>query len=236
MEGKDSVCKLLKACDEVDVKMKRDLLIEYMTGNLSPAIEQLGLDDTELFGCGDDKEEEHWELVVDHAIEAGFIKMRSDGVALMSKGKKFLAKPVSFELEEPEIDNDAEVKTVEGLVESLLHDEPHKNTTKSVTSQRKLALIQAVDRHMALDDFANNHGMDFDEVMEDAEDLLAKGTRLDITYFGREILGDESIEELCDYFSEAPSDSIALAVDEMGDVYSEQELRIGRFLWRTRNS
>ena len=36
-------------------------------------------------------------------------------------------------------------------------------TKKSSTSARKLALIQAVDRHVALDDFANNHSLDFDE-------------------------------------------------------------------------
>ncbi|MBQ0049111.1 MAG: hypothetical protein KBT12_02575 [Bacteroidales bacterium] len=232
MEGKDSICKLLKAIEEVDSKMKRELLIDYMTGSLTPDIESCGLDNTELFGCGDDKEEEHWELVVDHAIDAGFLKLRSVGISLMSKGKKYLSKPVSFELEEKEEDDDAGVQSVEGLVENVLNEAPQK-TAKSVTSQRKLALIQAVDRHVALDDFASNHSMEFDEVMDDAEALLANGTKLDVTYFGVEVLGEEAINELCEYFDNAQSDNIQIALDEMGDVYTEQELRLGRFMWRS---
>lgn len=236
MDGKDSVCKVLRSIMGLEISLNRDLLLDYVMGTLSQPISQRGLDNTEDFGCGDEKDEEYWSMVLDQMTEAGHIKMRSEGVSITAKGKKFLKKPTEFDLKDGE-EEEAQVANMDDFVDSVLEDgqsvtAPKIPSRKSATSQRKLALIQAVDRHVALDDFANNHGLDFDEVMDDMEGILASGTKLDLNYFGLEVLGQEAMDELFEYFDNAPSDNLNAAFDEYGDVYKAEELRLGRILWR----
>lgn len=236
MEVKDSVCKILSSLSEVQMSMDRELLIDYIMGRPTQLISQRGLDNTESYGCGDDKEEDHWMMVLDKAIDEGLCKARSEGIAITAKGKKFVKKPTSITIDDAEEDEDAQVGNIEGLVSEVLNDDDlvtsQVKVVKSTTSQRKMALIKAVDRHVALDDFANNHGMDFDEIMDDVESILATGTKLDLNYFGLEVLGNEALEELFEYFDGAESDNLEKAIDEYGDVYSSDELRLGRILWR----
>lgn len=236
MDGKDSVCKILRSIMGLEISLNRDLLLDYVMGTLSQPISQRGLDNTEDFGCGDEKDEEYWSMVLDQMTEAGHIKMRSEGVSITAKGKKFLKKPTEFDLKDGE-EEEAQVANMDDFVDSVLIDgqsvtAPKVPSRKSATSQRKLALIQAVDRHVALDDFANNHGLDFDEVMDDMEGILASGTKLDLNYFGLEVLGQEAMDELFEYYDNAPSDNLNAAFDEYGDVYKAEELRLGRILWR----
>ena len=175
-------------------------------------------------------------LVLDKALELGFLKSRSEGICLMSKGKKYLKKPTPIDISEEEEEEAEQVGNIEGLVGEVLNDSTTLQVSptlkKPTTSQRKMALIQAVDRHVALDDFASNHGMDFEEVMEDVENIIASGTKLDLNYFGEEVLGNEAMSELFDYYESAPTDKLEKAIDEYGDVYSYDELRLGRILWR----
>lgn len=234
MKGKESICKILQSLQELETSLKRDLLLDYIIGRETKDVVKRGLDNTENFGCGDDKDEDYWMLVIDKAIELGFLKARSEGIVLMSKGKKYLKKPTPIEITEEE--EEEQVGNIEGLVGEVINDgnsiQAVPTFKKPTTSQRKMALIQAVDRHVALDDFASNHGMDFEEVMEDVENIIASGTKLDLNYFGDEVLGNEAIKELFEYYNSASSDNLEKAVDEYGDVYSYDELRLGRILWR----
>lgn len=239
MEGKTSLCKLLRSLLDLDMGLHRELLMDYLMGRPTQAIEQRGLDDTENYGCGDDKDEEHWTLVIDQAVECGYVKVRSTGeITIMSKGKKYLKKPVSFELKDEEEDANFEGEDIDGLVADVLSDDSSLKPSskpvavKSTTSVRKLQLIQAIDRQIALDDYASNHSLDFEEVLNDLDAIMATGMKLDIRYFCDEVLGEEAISELFDYFDHASSDSLALAFDEYGDVYSREELHLGRILWR----
>lgn len=237
MEGKDSVCKILRSIMGVEISMNSQLLIDYVMGNPTQKITKCGLDNTEEFGCGDDKDEEHWNMVIDKVAEAGYIKGKTVGYSVTVKGKKYLKNPTSFELTENDEDDEEQVGNIDGFVDSILNDNDTIAVTKpapkkQTTSARKMAIIQAIDRHVALDDFANNHGLDFDEVLTDVEGILANGTKLDLNYFGEEVLGDEALDELFAYYDEAESDNLNKAFDEYGDVYSMDELRIGRILWR----
>ncbi|MCQ2197311.1 MAG: hypothetical protein MJZ60_07320 [Bacteroidaceae bacterium] len=231
MEGKDSICKILRSITEVEMAMDRDLLLDYVMGRPTQIISQKGLDNTEQYGCGDEKDEEHWTVVVEKCIEEGFLKIHTDGIKVTAKGKKYLKKPTSIELsdaEEEEVTIEENVPLVEDEDEVI----KEKKIPKATNSQRKRALIQAVDRHVALDDFATNHGLDFDEVMDDMEGIIASGMKLDLKYFGYEVLGKEAMDELFEYFDSAETDNMEKAIDEYGDVYNREELRLGRILWR----
>lgn len=235
MDGRDSLCKILSSLIEMGKPLKRELLLDFIMGRETPGLSKKGLDNLESFGCGDSKDEEHWMEVIDQGIEQGYMKVKSEGVGIMAKGKKYLKKPVEFELkgedDEKGFEEDESSDILNQMVEDVMTD---AGGMRTVSSQRKRAIIQAIDRKVALDDFASNQGLDFEEVLSDIESLISGGTHLDLTYFADEVLGSECVDELVDYFETAATESLEKAFDEYGDVYSEDELRLGRVIWRSR--
>lgn len=236
MDGKDSLCKILNSLLEISKPLKRELLLDYMMGRETPGLVKKGLIELESFSCGDNKDEEHWMEVIDQGVEQGYMKVKSEGVGIMAKGKKYLKKPVEFELkgedDNDEFDKDGGSAMLNQMVDDVVADAVGIRT---VSSQRKRAIIQAIDRKIALDDFASSQGLDFDEVLKDIESLLSSGTHLDLTYFAEEVLGGECVDELVDYFNNAQTESLEAALNEFDDVYNEEELRLGRVIWRSKN-
>jgi len=97
-----------------------------------------------------------------------------------------------------------------------------------VNSTLKLYFIQSVDRKLSLDDIASAKGMKMDELITEMETIVFSGTKLNISYWLEELLDEEQIEELYDYFIDAESDSIDAALEEFDGDYEEEELRLYR--------
>ncbi len=95
-------------------------------------------------------------------------------------------------------------------------------------SKLKVSIIQAIDRKVDLDDIAMTNGIDFDELLSEIESIVYSGTRLNIDYFIEEVLDDEHINEIFDYFNESETDNMAEALKELGTEYSEDEIRLVR--------
>ncbi len=97
-------------------------------------------------------------------------------------------------------------------------------------SEKKISIIQAIDRRIALDDIAESKGLDFDELLDELESIVFSGTKINIDYFLHEIMDDDKINDIFGYFrDEAESDDIRTAMEELGeDDYSEQEIRLVR--------
>lgn len=113
---------------------------------------------------------------------------------------------VENEIERPE---DLRVKTV-----------PNK-------SKLKVSIVQAIDRKVALDDLAESKGIDFDELLSEVEAIVYSGTKINIDYFLYEVLDSDTLQDLYDYFQEAETDNLEIAVDELSD-YTETEIRLVR--------
>ena len=79
-----------------------------------------------------------------------------------------------------------------------------------------------------MDDFAESENIDLDEVLDDLENMLQHGKRMDISYFTNEVLGKEDVEEVRASMGSNP-DMTALR-QEWGDVYNEEELRLLRYI------
>ena len=79
-----------------------------------------------------------------------------------------------------------------------------------------------------LDDLAENKGIDFEELLDEIEAIVYSGTKINIDYFIEEILDDEHILDIYEYFKESETDDIDDAVDELGAEYSEEEIRLVR--------
>lgn len=97
-------------------------------------------------------------------------------------------------------------------------------------SKLKISIIQAIDRKVALDDLAEFKGMDFYELLDEIEAIVYSGTKLNIDYFLNEIMDEDYIEEIFNYFkNEAQSDDIQTALKELGeDEFSEENVRLVR--------
>ena len=95
-------------------------------------------------------------------------------------------------------------------------------------SKKKLDIIKAIDRKIALDELAQGQHLDFKELLDDLEAIIASGTHINIAYFLEDIMDKEDIEELYQYFKESPKDDLEAAVQEWGAVYTEEEIRLVR--------
>ena len=95
-------------------------------------------------------------------------------------------------------------------------------------SKMKVSIIQSIDRKVALDDIALAKGIEFDELLDEVESIVYSGTKLNIDYFLEEVLDDDKVDEIYEYFKESETDDIDEAIDELGDDYSEEEIRLVR--------
>ena len=109
-------------------------------------------------------------------------------------------------------------------------DRPEDIRIRTVANKSKLkvAIINAIDRKVALDDLAISKGVEFDELLDDVESIVYSGTKLNIDYFLEEILDEENLNEIYDYFKNSDTDSIDAAIEELGGEYSEEEIRLVR--------
>ncbi len=95
-------------------------------------------------------------------------------------------------------------------------------------SKLKVSIIQAIDRQVALDDIANTKGMEFDELLDEVEAIVYSGTKLNIDYFLREVVDEDHMLDIYEYFKESVTDDLDAAFDELGEDYTEEEIRLVR--------
>lgn len=95
-------------------------------------------------------------------------------------------------------------------------------------SKVKIAIIHAVDRKIPLDEIARSRGMELDELLGNIEAIVNSGTKLNLTYYINDLLDDEQQEDIYEYFKESESGSLDDAYRELGDEYSEEEIRLMR--------
>ncbi len=109
-------------------------------------------------------------------------------------------------------------------------DRPEDIRIRTVANKSKLkvAIINAIDRKVALDDLAISKGVEFDELLDDVESIVYSGTKLNIDYFLEEILDEDNLNEIYDYFKTSDTDSIDVAIEELGGEYTEEEIRLVR--------
>ena len=100
--------------------------------------------------------------------------------------------------------------------------------TVAKKSMLKVKIIQSIDRQIALDDIATAQGIDFDELLDEVEAIVYSGTKLNIDYFLEEVMDEDHIDDIYDYFCESDTDNLNVAQDELGEEYSEDEIRLVR--------
>ena len=122
------------------------------------------------------------------------------------------------------------VKVIKAHVEENEIERPEDLRVRTVANKSKLkvSIIQAIDRKIALDELAESTGLEFGELLDEIEAIVYSGTKINIDYFLHEIMDDEHIDDIFDYFKESESDSLEDAIEEFGMEYSEEEIRLIR--------
>ncbi len=95
-------------------------------------------------------------------------------------------------------------------------------------SKLKVGIIHSIDRKVALDDIAMANGIEFGELLNEIEAIVYSGTKINIDYFIQDVIDDDHVDDIYQYFRESETDDLDEALDEMGDDYTEDEIRLVR--------
>jgi ATP-dependent DNA helicase RecQ len=123
------------------------------------------------------------------------------------------------------------IALIKAYVEEKEIIRPQDMVVKAVANKasNKIFIIQSIDRQMDFDDIAKAKNLTFDELLTEIETIVNSGTRLNISYFVDDYMDEEKIDDIFLYFKEdAESDSLAEAYEELGDEYTEEEIRLVR--------
>ena len=109
-------------------------------------------------------------------------------------------------------------------------DRPEDLRVRTVAnkSKNKVSIIQSVDRKVDLKDIARSKGLDFDELLDELDAIVDSGTKLDIDYYLDDIMDADQVDDIFEYFRESETDDIDDALDELGDDYDEEQIRLVR--------
>lgn len=95
-------------------------------------------------------------------------------------------------------------------------------------SQLKVSIIHCIDRKVALDDIAIAKGMEFEDLLDEVYAIVNSGMKLNIDYFIEEVMDEDRVDEIYDYFKNSETDSLDAAIAELGGEYEEDEIRLVR--------
>ena len=95
-------------------------------------------------------------------------------------------------------------------------------------SKLKVSIIQRIDRKVALDEIANSNGLEFGELLDEIEAIVYSGTRINIDYFLNDVMDEDHVEDIYEYFKDSETDDLEDAIEELGGDYTEDEIRLVR--------
>ncbi|MDD5870233.1 MAG: DNA helicase RecQ [Bacteroidales bacterium] len=122
------------------------------------------------------------------------------------------------------------VNVIKQHVEDNEIERPEDLRVKTVAnkSKMKISIIQGIDRKIALDELAESKGLEFNELLDEIEAIVYSGTKINIDYYINEVMDDDHMEDIVEYFKESESDDLECAIQELGSDYTEDEIRLVR--------
>ena len=123
------------------------------------------------------------------------------------------------------------IDLIQTYVDENSIERPQDMVVKSVVNKsgKKVYIIQSIDRKIPLEDIAKAKGMTFDELLEELEHIIDSGTKVNIDYYINDVVDEDRLEEVYEYFMEAETPDIEAALEGLDDEdYTAEELRIIR--------
>jgi ATP-dependent DNA helicase RecQ len=109
-------------------------------------------------------------------------------------------------------------------------ERPEDLRVRTVANKSKLKvwIVQSIDRKVALDDIALTKGLEFPELLDEIEAIVYSGTRINIDYFLNDVMDEDHIDDIYEYFKDSETDDLEDAIEELGSDYTEEEIRLVR--------
>ncbi|WP_099463583.1 DNA helicase RecQ [Parabacteroides provencensis] len=122
------------------------------------------------------------------------------------------------------------VELIKKHVEENEIERPEDLRVRTVANKSKLkvSIIQRIDRKVALDEIAMTNGLEFSELLDEIEAIVYSGTRINIDYFLNDVMDEDHIEDIYEYFKDSETDALEDAIEELGGDYTEEEIRLVR--------
>lgn len=122
------------------------------------------------------------------------------------------------------------VELIKKHVEENEIERPEDLRVRTVANKSKLkvSIIQRIDRKVALDEIAVTNGLEFTELLDEIEAIVYSGTRINIDYFLNDVMDEDHIEDIYEYFKDSETDDLEDAIEELGGDYTEEEIRLVR--------
>lgn len=101
---------------------------------------------------------------------------------------------------------------------------------KSVANKnnRKISIIQAIDRRIDLEEVCEGMGLEFGEFLDELEAIVEAGTKIDIDYFISEIFDEDQVEDMLEWFRTSEDGTAEGAIQALGAEYDEEDIRLIR--------
>lgn len=125
------------------------------------------------------------------------------------------------------------IELIQKYVEENDIERPTDIVVKQVANKSalKVYIIQQIDRKIPLEDIAKAKGMPMNDLMNEVYSIITSGSKLDLSYYVEEILDDDQLDEIYDYFKNAETDSIDEAYKHLLEDYNEEEIQLGRMVF-----
>ena len=109
-------------------------------------------------------------------------------------------------------------------------ERPEDIRVRSVANKSKLkiSIIHSIDRKIDLEELAESKGLEFGELIDELEAIVDAGTKINIDYFLNEIMDEDHELDIIDFFKESQEDDLEGAIQELGDEFTEEEIRLVR--------
>ena len=103
-----------------------------------------------------------------------------------------------------------------------------RSSAKDNKSKLKVMIIQKIDLKVDLEDIADACNLEFGELLDEIETIVYSGLKLNIDYYINEVMDEDHMFDIYDYFDEAETDDLDEALNELGSEYTEEDIRLVR--------
>ena len=103
-----------------------------------------------------------------------------------------------------------------------------RSSAKDNKSKLKVMIIQKIDLKMMLEDIADACNLEFAELLDEIETIVYSGLKLNIDYYINEVMDEDHMLDIYEYFEDSETDDLDEALDELGADYSEEDIRLVR--------
>ena len=123
------------------------------------------------------------------------------------------------------------ISIIKEYVEEHEIDRPQDIVVRTVASKssNKIYIIQSLDKKLCIDDIAKGKGLSPKNLLKEMEEIVEKGTRLNLDHIIIDMMDEEEREEIHDFFKETEEfsfDEARVEFDE--DEFSDNEIRLLR--------